>query len=334
MKNTKNVSEGVLEMSVGSKWVLINYNIDRQWKIYFTKIKRNKNEKDLELIVPIKDIFKNKILDNNVLEITIAEYSSYLLNKSKKKMNFRSDNWQEIFKLDTALTFLKMIANYERYMYNFGYTRLPLFKKDWYAKKEKKYYINIDQNQFYEGFRQFRTKRFLSCSGLLSQTDKIILESKDLNKPFNVIMRIALTLFLANIQLNLTKNRDYSKAEQEDDEHRLIHGKIVYLIYLSTPPHMNPPLQKLIEEMEKKRKEEEEKLRIKYKGKFSIFPYGLLKRERRIFGSGVIQSKRNQSIIMYKHALNKKTNHENEENDEEKDIKVNNENKRFIRRKK
>ena len=329
MKNNKNVSEGVLEMSIGSKWVKINYNIDKQWKIYFNKIKTNKNEKDLEIIIPIKDIFKNKILDNNVLEITIAEYSSYLLNKSKKIMNFRSDNWQDIFQLDTALTFLKMIANYERYMYNFGYTQLPLFKKDWYAKKEKKYYIKIDQNQlYYDGFRQFRPKRFLSCSGLLSQTDKLILESKDLNKPFNVVMRIALTLFLANIQINLTKNRDYLKVEQEDDEHRLIHGKIVYLIYIETPPHMIPPLQKLIEEVEKKQKEEEEMLRMKYKGKFSIFPYSLLKRERRIFGSGVIQSKRNQSIIM-KHSLKKK-NIEDDENDEEKNRKVG---KKFIRRK-
>ena len=333
MKNNKNVIEGVLEMSVGSKWVKINYNIDRQWKIYLNKIKTNKNEKDLEIIIPIKDIFKNKILENNVLEITIAEYSSYLLNKSKKIMNFRSDNWQDIFQLDTALTFLKMIANYERYMSNFGYTQLPLFKKDWYAKKEKKYYINIDQNQlYYDGFRQFRTKRFLSCSGLLSQTDKLILESKDLNKPFNVVMRIALTLFLANIQLNLTKKRDYFKADQEDDEHRLIHGKIVYLIYISTPAHMNSPLQKLIEEVEKKQKEEEEMLRMKYKGKFSIFPYSLLKRERRIFGSGVIQSKRNQSIIMYKHSLHKKRNNEDDENDLNR--KEDNENKPFIRRKK
>lgn len=103
-------------------------------------------------------------------------------------------------------------------------------------RKKKKYYIKIDQNQlYYDGFRQFRPKRFLSCSGLLSQTDKLILESKDLNKPFNVVMRIALTLFLANIQINLTKNRDYLKVEQEDDEHRLIHGKIVYLIYIETP---------------------------------------------------------------------------------------------------
>ena len=333
MKNNKNVSEGILEMSVGSKWVKINYNIDKQWKIYFNKIKTNKNEKDLEIIVPIKDIFKNKILDNNVLEITIAEYSSYLLNKSKKIMNFRSDNWQDIFQLDTALTFLKMIANYERYMYNFGYTRLPLFKKDWYAKKEKKYYINIVQNPYYDGFRPFRTKRFYSCSGQLSQTDKLILESKDLNKPFNVIMRIALTLFLANIQLNLTKNRDYLKIDQEEDEHRLINGKVVYLIFISTPPHMNSPLKKLEEEIEKKQKEEEEMLRSRYKGKFSIFPYGLIKRERRIFGNGVVHSKRNQSIIMYKHPLNQKRNNEDDEIDQEKIRKVDNQNKRFIKRK-
>ena len=56
----------------------------------------------------------------------------------------------------------------------------------------------------------------------------------------------------------------------------------------------------MIEELEKKQREEEELLRMRYKGKFSLFPISLLKHERRVFGSGIIQSKRNQSIIMFK----------------------------------
>ena len=237
------------------------------------------------------------------------------MNKSKKMLTFHSDNWQDIFHLNTALTFLRMIANYEKYVYNFGYTKLPLYKKDWYQQKEKKYYANLDQGQlFYSDFRPFRTKRFLSCFGLVNQTDKLILESKDLNRPFNFLMQISFTLFISNIQFNLTKNRS-QLIDELDEEHRLIQGKIVYLIYILTPPHMQAPVQKLIEEEEKKQKEEEKLLRTKYKGKFSIFPQSLLKRERRTFGSGIVQSKRNQSIIMIKPNIfseDKKTSEEKE----------------------
>ena len=314
-KNYKNILEGGLDMIEKYKWIKIQYYVDRQYKIYFNKIKTNKNEKDLQLVIPIKDIFKNIILPDNNLEITIAEYSNYLMNKSKKMLTFHSDNWQDIFHLNTALTFLRMIANYEKYVYNFGYTKLPLYKKDWYQQKEKKYYANLDQGQlFYSDFRPFRTKRFLSCFGLVNQTDKLILESKDLNRPFNFLMQISFTLFISNIQFNLTKNRS-QLIDELDEEHRLIQGKIVYLIYILTPPHMQAPVQKLIEEEEKKQKEEEKLLRTKYKGKFSIFPQSLLKRERRTFGSGIVQSKRNQSIIMIKPNIfseDKKTSEEKE----------------------
>ena len=193
-----------------------------------------------------------------------------------------------------------MIANYEKYIYNFGYTQLPLYKKGWYARKEKKYYANLDQSHllYYNDFRQYRTKRFLSCYGLLNQTDKLISDSKDLNRPFSIIMRVALSLFLANVQINLTKEK--SDLIDEYDEYKLIKGKIIYSIYISTPQHVKSPVQKVIEELEKKQKEEEELLRMRFKGKFSLFPISLLKRERRVFGSGVIQSKRNQSIMMFK----------------------------------
>ena len=299
-RNKRNILEGNLEMLVGNKWMKINYYVDKVWKIYINKIKTNKNEKDLQYIIPIKDIFKNVILQNNCLEITIAEYSPYLLNKNKKRIVFHSDSWKDIFNLDTALTFLRMIANYEKYIYNFGYTQLPLYKKGWYARKEKKYYANLDQSHllYYNDFRQYRTKRFLSCYGLLNQTDKLISDSKDLNRPFSIIMRVALSLFLANVQINLTKEK--SDLIDEYDEYKLIKGKIIYSIYISTPQHVKSPVQKVIEELEKKQKEEEELLRMRFKGKFSLFPISLLKRERRVFGSGVIQSKRNQSIMMFK----------------------------------
>jgi hypothetical protein len=193
-----------------------------------------------------------------------------------------------------------MIANYEKYIYNFGYTQLPLYKKGWYVRKEKKYYVNLEQSHllYHNDFRSFRTKRYLSCYGLLNQTDKLISDSKDLNRPFNIIMRVALSLFLGNVQINLTKEK--SELINEYDEYKLIKGKIIYSIYIYTPKHVKSPLQKVVEELKKKEREEEELLRMRFKGKFSLFPISLLKRERRVFGSGVIQSKRNQSIMMFK----------------------------------
>ena len=299
-KTNKNILEGNMNTFFNNKWIEIHYYVDRKWNIYFSKIKTNKNEKDLELKIPIKEIFINRILENNILELIIAEYSYYLLNKDKITLFLRSDNWQDIFHLNTALTFLRMIANYEKYVYNIGYMKFPLYKKGWYGKKEKKYYANIDQDQlYYNDFRRLRTKRFLSCFGLVNQTDKLILESKDLNKPFNILMQVSFSLLIANIQINITKNRN-DIFKDDEEEYKLIQGKIIYLMYICTPPHMRAPIQKIIDELEKKKKEEEELLKLKYKSKFSSLPSSLVKRERRVFGSGIIHPKRNQSIIMMK----------------------------------
>ena len=299
-KNHKNVIEGNLEMKYGLKWILVNYYVDRQWKIYFKNIKKNPNEKDLEYIIPIKDIFKNTILENNILVITIIEYSFYLLNQYKTNLTFRSDNWKDILQLNTALSFLKMIAIYEKYIYNFGYTKFPLYKTGWYDKKEKKYYANFnidydtDQIVYLNGFKPYRKKRYLSYAGLTNHTDKLISQSKDINRPFNVIMSTAFTLLIANIQANITKFK--ININQEENDGRLIQGKIIYLMYIPTPAHVKPQIQEYLEEAEKKQKEEEEKLRSKFKAKYSLFPLSLIRQERRMFGSGIFAERKNQSI--------------------------------------
>ena len=41
---------------------------------------------------------------------------------------------------------------------------------------------------------------------------------------------------------------------------------------------------------------EEELLKLKYKAKFSILPISIMKQERRMFGSGVFEERRNQSL--------------------------------------
>ena len=297
-RKNRNIMEGYLEMLIGNKWINMNYYVDRQYKIYFqnTKTKITKNDKDLEFIIPIKDIFKNVILENNILEITVAELSFYLQNKYKKKLTFHSYNYQDIFHLNTALPFLKMIATYEKYIYNFGYTKFPLYKTDWYAKKEKKYYANIYPNQllYYNNSVKPSKKKRFSCLGLVNQTDKLINQSKDINKPFTIIMRTTFTILMAYIQKNITKYKDNINNDEIDP--RFLQGNKGYLIYIPTPLHVKSQIKRVLYAFEKKERKEEELLRLRHKGKFSIFPLSLLKQERRMFGSGVFDGRRNQSI--------------------------------------
>ena len=292
----KNVLEGNLEVFVEEKWIKISYFVDRQWKMHLKNIKKSENEQEIELIVPIKDIYKTTIVENNKLEITIIEYSFYILNENKEKALFRSDNWQDIFFLNTALSFLKMIAIYDKYIYNFGFTKFPLYKPGLYLKKEKKYYANIDQNQmvYYSNtFKPLRKKRMISCFGLVNQTDKLITESKDINRPFNVIMRTSFSIMVAYIQSKLNKNKI---ALNDEEEQRAILGKNNYLIYIPTPDHVKAPINSFLEEVARKQKELEELIKLRYKGKFSVFPLSLMRHERRMFGSGIIEERRNQSI--------------------------------------
>jgi adenylate cyclase 10 len=136
----KNVLEGNLEVKIESRWEKVSYFIDRSWKIHFSmKIKINDNEDEIEIIIPIKDIYKNtRLNDGKILELIIAEYSFYIQNKEKEKVYFQSQEWIEIFNLDTAITFLKVVVNYNKYLYNFGYTQFPLYKPGYYIRKEKK----------------------------------------------------------------------------------------------------------------------------------------------------------------------------------------------------
>ena len=302
-KKNKNVIEGNLEAFIENKWYKVTYFVDRQWKIHFKQLKEKKAEDDntseIEIIIPIKDIFKNKILENNQLEIKISEYSVYILNENKETVIFRSDNYQDIFHFNTAIKFLKMIAIYDKYIYNFGYTKLPLYKKNWFSRKEKKYYANIEQAQLYyynnsfNPLQSYRKKRFLSCFGLVNQTDKLISDSKDINRPFNVIMSTSFSLIIALIQSNINKIKNNLL---NDDEQRIVHNSPLYLLYIPTSEHIKKPINDYLDEFEKRQKEERELLKIRYKGKFSFFPLSLLKQERRMFGSGIFEVRRNQSI--------------------------------------
>ena len=301
-RRNKNVIEGNLEALIENNWIKVTYFVDRQWKIHFKQMKEKKLENDntseIEIIIPIKDIFKNTILKNNQLEITISEYSVYILNENKETVIFRSDNYQDIFHFNTAIKFLKMISIYEKYINNFGYTKFPLYKKDWFSRKEKKYYANIEQAQLYYYNNSinpmpYRKKRFLSCFGLVNQTDKLINESKDINRPFNLIMRTSFSLVIALIQSSINKNKNNLINEEEQ---RLVKLNSLYLLYIPTSEHIKKPINNYLDEFLKRQAQEKELFKIRYKGKHSFFPLSLIKHERRMFGSGIFEERRNQSI--------------------------------------
>jgi hypothetical protein len=154
----------------------------------------------------------------------------------------------------------------------------------------------------------------LSCFGLENRTDRIISESKDLKKPFTVLIKTAFTLFLAKIQSNLGKKK--SELEEDEESHKLIQGKIVYLMYIPTSPHVDKPINKYLEEFAQKEKEEEELEKMRRKNKYIFLPLSLLKEERRIFGGRVETKRKHQSISEIKPSLYNK-----EENKEKKNKK-------------
>ena len=213
-----------------------------------------------------------------------------------------SDDPIEIFHLDTAITFLKVVANCEKYIYNFGYIHFPLYKSGTYDTKEKKYCANFEKNQlsYFDNLNPNKRKRLLSCFGLEYRTDRIIHESKDVKKPFLALMHSAFTIILAKIQMNIVKNINESEENEDEAIFKLIHGKNVYLIYLPTAPHVRGPINKYMGDFVQKEKEEEELLKMRKKNKYSFLPTSLLKEERRILGGSIDIKRRNQSICEIK----------------------------------
>ena len=300
----KNVLEGDLEAKVGEKWEKVSYFIDRTWKIHFKiKITLENRVLEFELKAPIKDIYKNTILeDGKTLELILIEYSFYIQNEKKEKAYVRSDDPLDIFHLDTAITFLKVVANCEKYINNFGYTHFPIYKPGAYELKEKKYCANFEKNQlsYFDNLNPNKRKRLLSCFGLENRTDRIIHESKDVKKPFLALMHTAFTIVLAKIQMNIIKNINESEVDEDEEIFKLIHGKNVYLIYLPTAPHIKGPINQYLEDFAQKEKEEEELLKMRKKNKYSFLPTSLLKEERRILGGSIDIKRRNQSICEIK----------------------------------
>ena len=122
--------------------------------------------------------------------------------------------------------------------------------------------------------------------------------------------------------MNIVKNKNESELDEDEEIFRLIHGKNVYLIYLPTAPHVRAPINKYLEDIAQKEKEEEELLKMRKKNKYSFLPTSLLKEERRILGGSIDVKRRNQSICEIKPFLSHfEEIKEDKDNKEKKEIR-------------
>jgi hypothetical protein len=251
-----NILEGNLDLLIKSKWLRVSYFIDRKANIYFNQ----KGEKQGSIInilsFSIQGIYKNHILKNfdvnkfkclNVLEISVAADSVPLLKNRKRIYYFRSEQREEICKLDIAINFLKVKVNYDKYVYIYGVSRFPLYKYKWFIKgKANKYYINIEPSQI--------QKRKSVSNFDISNTDKIINESKKYYKPFTIIFKSSLSIFLATVQKNIIKkfyenNRNHDKNSNEFRNNYIAYN---YLYYFTTPKHISKRIKLYFKDLQKK----------------------------------------------------------------------------------
>ena len=246
-----NILEGNLELLVKSRWLRVSYYIDRRAIIYF-------NQRDVKngtlvtiLEISIQNIYRNHILKNfdvnkfkclNVLEISVSSNISTLIKNSKHVCYLRSEQREEICKLDIAINFLKVKVNYDKYVYTYGISKFPLYKYKWFIKKNDKYYANIIENQI--------NKRKNINSNDISNTDRLINESKNYYKPFTIIIRTTLSIFFGIIQENIVNKLKKIKREENDDE--LNKSQYNYLNYFTMPKHLSKKINLFLKDSELK----------------------------------------------------------------------------------
>ena len=251
------ILEGNLELYIKSKWLRVSYIIDRRANIYFYQ----KDEKQGSLVnvinFSIQGIYRNYILKNfdvnkfkclNVLEISVSSSSFLfpLIKNRKQQYYFRSEQREEVCKLDIAINFLRVKVNYDKYVNTYGISRFPLYKYKWFInKKPNKYYANIEQRQIYIKKRENHYD--------ISNTDKLINESKKYYKPFTIIIKSTLSIFFGKIQENIKKINVYNSKKKDKKIEDIFNQTLYnYLYYFTTPNHISKKINTFLKESERK----------------------------------------------------------------------------------
>ena len=250
------VLEGNLELYYKSKWLRVSYYIERKGKIYF-------NQKDLKkgtltniLVFSIEDIYKNHILKNvdenrfkcsNVLEISVSISSKPLTEKNKKIYYCRSEQREELSKLDIAINFLRVKVNYEKFVNYYGELKFPLYKLKWFVKnKANKYYSNIESR------RVNKRKSIYNIDN--TYTDKLIDESNNYYKSLSILFNSTISIFLGTIQENIIKNSKKIDIKEEKNITPFAKEKIIYnyLKLFTIPEHLRSRINKFLKALVKK----------------------------------------------------------------------------------
>ena len=251
-----NILEGNLELYLKSRWLRVSYFIDHKAKIYFIQRDVKSDTLITVLEISIQGIYRNNILKNfdvnkfkclNVLEISVSANSSPLNDNLKNIYYFRSEQREEVCKLEIAINFLKVKVNYDKYVCTYGISKFPLYKYKWFIKKIDKYYANIEQIQ--------KSKRKNVNYYDISNTDKLLNESKNYYKPFTIIIQTALSIFLGKIQENISKKKiknnknDKNKSINIDDSNK---SQFNYMYYFNIPNHLIKKINSFLKISEQK----------------------------------------------------------------------------------
>ena len=283
--NQSKIFEGNIEILFKARWKKYSYFINRRCKIYINEINEKNKMDDPEFELPINDIYKSTLLKKgdkfktyDMLEICLSENSNSYHILKKKILYLRAEQQEEICKLDIALNFLRVKVNYDKYVYTYGQSKFPLYKLSWYDRKEKKYYMHIEEKRviIYNKYHNKRqTKSFSSyLTGASNLIDKLIKESKHYKKYFTILMSTVLSVFLGCIQenLNFSNNMDnsmsYSGSEESEESEKSEVGspliskqqiKITqnfyfYRFYFTTPKHVKFALSIYFRELKERYK--------------------------------------------------------------------------------
>ena len=254
-----NIMEGNLEILLyGSKWLKISYFIDKRAKIFISLKNPKKEVKQFIMVIPIKNIYKNKIIsknsskskNNNCLAIYVSKDVGPLKPNSKEVILFSSEQREEICKLDITINFLRVKVNYDKYVYNYGFSRFPLYKTKWYLQKSLQYYAHLEQ----DGISIPNTNSMNSLINLKKSFNysysesfhlKLFNKSKVLKKSFNLIIQTTLGIFFGKIQEKLTlKNKN---NENNEENSKMSFFKAYNYIYnFSIPKHLQKAINKYI----------------------------------------------------------------------------------------
>ena len=254
---SNHVLEGNLELCFKGKWLRISYYIDLRGKIYFNQKNYEKGTLTNILIFSIENIYKNHILKNvdenrfkclNVLEISVSTTSKPMMKKNKKNYYFRSEQREELSKLDIAINFLRVKVNYENFVSYYGELKFPLYKLKWFVKnKVDKYISNFESRKI--------NKRKSIYKSDMTITEDIIDESNNYFLSFSILINTALSIFLGTIQENITKQRKKEEKNKENINLIAFPKRLItydFLKYFTIPEHLTHKINRYIKDLEHK----------------------------------------------------------------------------------